>query len=101
MKVRSMTSKNGNNTAPNQFIITEKGRGALGNFRTRETFQSYDSIIAVKTVWDDDVRIELDEVYWDYSRTTGTYRNMFLGETTAETRNKITDGSYKLKNLNK
>ena len=35
----------------NQFIIEEEGRGALGNFIKRTTFQSYDSIIAVKTVW--------------------------------------------------
>lgn len=39
-------------------------------------FQSYDSIIC---------KIEngqtfLDERFWDYSKTTGKYRNIFLGE---------------------
>ena len=34
---------------PNQFLIKEEGRGALGNFIRRETFQSYDSIIDDRT----------------------------------------------------
>ena len=50
MKVSNMQSSNGHKVA-NQFIITEEGRGALGNFETRETFQSYESVIAVRTVW--------------------------------------------------
>jgi len=31
---------------------------------------------------------------WDYSRTTGKYRNEFLGEGIAETRKKIADCTY-------
>ena len=45
-------------------------------------------------------RVFLDEYYWDYSRTTGKYRNQFLGEYIDETRSKIKSGEYKLKNLN-
>jgi len=85
----------------NQFIMEEEGHGALGNFIKRTTFQSYDSIIAIKTVWEDETRIELDETYWDYSVTTGKYRNQFLGEDRKTTEKKIKSGEYKLENLNK
>lgn len=89
MKVSNFTSNNGNKIA-NQFLIKEKDK---------ETFQSYDSIIAVKNYKTQ--KTYLDEYYWDYSATTGKYRNMFLGEGIAETRKKIKSGEYKLKNLNK
>jgi hypothetical protein len=87
VKVENMTSGRGN-TIPNQFIIkTHEGH----------YFQSYASVIAFipnvgKTV--------LDESYWDYSRTTGKYRNMFLGEGKDETQRKIDSGEYILGNLN-
>lgn len=100
MKIENMISANGNPVV-NQFIITEEGRGALGNFIKRETFQSYNSIIAVVTTWPDEERVELDERFWNYSKTTGKYRNMFLGETKTETQKKIDQGIYKLTNLNK
>lgn len=101
MKVRNMRSSRSNNDIPNQFIITEEGRGALGNFRMKETFQSYTSIIATITYWNGELRkVELDEKYWNYSRTTNKYRNEFLGETTKETEAKIKSGEYKLANLN-
>lgn len=99
MKVKNMTNSSGQ-AIPNQFIIEDEGRGALGNFIKRETFQSYDSTIAVKTVWEDETRIELDENNWDYSVTTGEYRNQFLGENKAETQKKIDSGEYTLTNLN-
>lgn len=84
----------------NQFLITEEGRGALGNFIKRETFQSYDSVIAVRTVWEDKTTIELDDSKWNYSRTTGKYRNLFLGEDKKETEKKIKSGEYLLTSLN-
>ena len=59
MKVANIINKN-NRAVLNQFIITEEGRGANGNFIRRETFQSYDSIIAVRTVWPDRTDIVLD-----------------------------------------
>ena len=85
---------------PNQFVITEEGRGALGNFIIRHTFQSYDSIIAIITKWQDRTKIEIDAGKWDYSKTTCKYRNLFLGETKKETKKKIKSGEYLLSNLN-
>ena len=43
----------------------------------------------------------LDLYDWDYSRTTGKYRNEFLREYIADTRKKIESGEYKLENLNR
>ena len=59
-------------------------------------FQSYNSTIC---------KIEngqtfLDERFWDYSKTTGKYRNIFLGEDKKETTKKINSGEYKFTNLN-
>ena len=88
MKVENMTSNNGNNI-PNQFVIVNNGR---------TYFQSYNSIIACKNT---SGKIELDEYYWDYSKTTGKYRNIFLGENKSETQKKIDSGVYILTNLNK
>ncbi|MFA5300803.1 MAG: hypothetical protein WC389_21645 [Lutibacter sp.] len=99
MKIQNMTSPNGNKVA-NQFIIYEEGHGANGNFIRRETFQSYSSVIAIKTVWNDRTDIVLDKDTWDYSVTTGKYRNQFLNEDKKTTEKKIKSGEYKLKNLN-
>jgi len=86
MKVRNMDG----NTGPvaNQFIID----GDDGS----ETFQSYSSVVAVRARGGS---ITLDESTWDYSMTTGRYRNQFLGEKKAETEKKIKSGEYKLANL--
>jgi len=43
--------------------------------------------------------VVLDE-NWDYSRTTGRYRNKFLGETVKKTREKIASGEYVIEDLN-
>ena len=87
MKVYNMESPNGNKVA-NQFeIYTDEGK----------YFQSYRSIIAFK---DNKGQVFLDDYYWDYSRTTGKYRNIFLNEGIVETRKKIKSGEYKLKELN-
>lgn len=87
IKVHNMTSPNGN-LVPNQFTIrTDDG----------QYFQSYNSIIVFI---DNDYNVFLDEYYWDYSRTTGIYRNQFLGEDIKTTREKIKSGKYKLTNLN-
>lgn len=99
MRVQNMTNRNGRQVL-NQFILFEEARGANGNFIKRETFQSYNSVIAIKTTWSDSVKIEIDSLRWDYSRTTGKYRNQFLGETKKETQRKIDSGEYKLVNLN-
>jgi len=87
-QVLSMTSSRGN-AVPNQHVIL----AADGS----RTFQSYGSIIAVISAAG---AVTLDAYYWDYSQTTGKYRNKFLGETKAETQRKIDGGTYKLENLN-
>lgn len=93
IKVQNMTSGKGNDI-PNQFIIRDNGN---------VYFQSYNSIIAripKNYPYLNTEKIQLDECYWDYSRTTGKYRNIFLGETKAETEKKIKSGEYVLANLN-
>lgn len=86
-KVRNMTSSSGNDIA-NQFII---------NTNDATIFQSYSSIIAIKTGG----QTILDSYYWDYSTTTGKYRNIFLGMNKKETEQLIKSGSIKLADLNK
>jgi hypothetical protein len=84
--VSNMTSHNGNDI-PNQFEIqTDKGL----------VFQSYSSVIAAKVGG----KVYLDADKWDYSVTTGKYRNQFLRETKKETENKIKTGQYILTELN-
>lgn len=84
--VSNMDSPSGS-PVPNQFIIyTPEGT----------YFQSYSSVIVFKS----SKGIVLDECKWDYSTTTGKYRNMFLGEDITETRKKIKSGEYLLADLN-
>lgn len=86
-RVENMISSKGN-TVANQFLIyTEKG----------VYFQSYDSIIAFKPYTG---KVQLDKEFWDYSSTTGTYRNMFLHEDKKTTERKINNNTYELVNLN-
>jgi len=82
--VENMISPNGN-YIPNQFILF---------FENGKVFKSYNSIIAI---WfhNGDVILGKD---WNYSNTTGKYRNIFLGETKADTLIKIKDGIYKVDN---
>jgi hypothetical protein len=99
MKVSNMTSSKGNKIA-NQFIIEDEGHGSNGNFISKQVFQSYNSIIVEKIVWDDRTDITLDKNKWDYSKTTGKYRNIFLNETRKQTEAKIKSGIYTIENLN-
>ena len=87
MKVKNITNNAGRDI-PNQFIL-ENEKGTY--------FQSYKSIIIF---WPYTGKIQLDEYYWDYSKTTGRYRNQFLGETKKETEKKIKSGENILTNLN-
>ena len=89
MKVRNVINSNYNAVA-NQFIIEDKHV---------TYFQSYDSIIVKRN--HKTGKTYLDRDTWDYSTTTGKYRNDFLRENIAETRKKIKSGEYKLINLNK
>jgi len=87
MKCSQMISNKGNAIA-NQFLIYANN----GVY-----FQSYKSIIALKQ---NDGTIVLSEKYWDYSKTTSKYRNIFLGETSDQTKYQIKIGNYKLQKLN-
>jgi hypothetical protein len=58
-------------------------------------------MIVKKDYEGDQVKIYLDQKYWNYSNTTGKYRNIFLGETIKDTRAKIKSGEYILTDLNK
>jgi len=100
-KVENMTSPRSGAPVANQFVIKYSGGGALGNFKAVHVFQSYDSIIAEVTYWEDRTDVVLDTAYWNYSTTTSKYRNLFLGDTTAETKAKIKSGEYKVADLNK
>ena len=80
----------GGATAASQFLISDS---------RFDIFQSYESIIAKRCKRTG--AITLDSFYWDYSVTTGRYRNEFLGEGIAETRARIDSKEYSLKNLNK
>ena len=68
MRVSSMTSPRTGREVANQFLI-EDG--------SRIVFQSYDSMIAEIDYSTNTIKIGAD---WDYSRTTGKYRNAFLAE---------------------
>jgi hypothetical protein len=92
MKVENFTNSRGNKVK-NQFCIQDNDV---------IYFQSYNSIIAKKDLRHDrkGKYITLDKNYWDYSTTTGRFRNLFLGENIAETRKKIQTGEYELADLN-
>jgi hypothetical protein len=86
-RIENMQSARGNDI-PNQFrIFTDEG----------VFFQSYSTIIAFRPF---SGKIKLDAEKWNYSVTTGKYRNIFLRETKKETERKINNGTYELVNLN-
>ena len=80
MKVTSM--------ANNQYIIEHNGV---------TYFQSYGVIVAKKSKG----KTILDKDYYEYSRTTIKYRNMFLGLLSASVKEAIRDGKITLGKLNK
>ena len=89
MRVQNMTSNRSGREVANQFEIY----GDNGE----KYFQSYNSII-VKIA---NGKTYLDKNKWDYSKTTGKYRNLFLGEDKKTTEAKIKSGEYLLIDLNK
>ena len=80
MTVEQMTTSSGS-PANNQFLIHSE----IGTM-----FKSYDSNIAFRH----NNGIVVLGPNWDYSKTTGKYRNMFLGETKKETQKKLDSGEY-------
>ena len=89
MKMTPIYSERSGRPVANQFELFD----GLGN----RFFQSYRSMIAKIS---NSGKVFLDKNYWDYSTTTGKYRNAFLGENIAETRKKIESGEYILVDLN-
>ena len=90
MRVQNMQGRTGRAVA-NQFeIYADDG----------VYFQSYSTIIAFKP-YGVEYKTQLDKSAWDYSVTTGKYRNQFLHENKAETEAKIKAGEYILTDLNK
>lgn len=87
VNVSNMEGRSGR-AVPNQFII---------KCNTDVYFQSYNSIIAKIDI---NGNVTLDMNKWDYSTTTGKYRNQFLNEGIAETRKNIESGKYTLADLN-
>ena len=87
IKVLNMISNNGNRI-PNQFVISTPE----GSY-----FQSYNSVIAFIN---NEGRVFLDKNKWDYSTTTGKYRNIFLGENKKLTEKRINNNNYILIDLN-
>lgn len=121
VKVKNMTSKNGH-AVPNQFIITtdigqyfqsydvivlfwpnhNRPAGmAVGSHRTQAFYKMSGNRSLRECGLSETPKIYLDENYWNYSNTTGRYRNQFLNETIRETQAKIKSGEYMLVNLNK
>ena len=95
INVSNMVSSSGNHV-PNQFQIY--GRDNNGWFF--KIFQSYSTTIAKVSTYDGKKRVFLDINSWDYSTTTGKYRNIFLNEKKQDTLKKIKSGEYQLINLN-
>ena len=87
--VKNFTSFRSGKAVANQFEITIENGDKI--------FQSYESIIAIKTFCG---KILVDCDRWDYSNTTSRYRKIFLGESTKETKEKIDNGTYLLTDLN-
>lgn len=69
MKVKNMRNNNGN-TIANQFVIMD-----MENGRNTITFQSYDSTIVCIDYHNETITVFPD---YDYSMTTGRYRNKFM-----------------------
>ena len=83
---------NGNNTSPGrggfyQTISSANNQTFVTMPNGDRYFKSYNSWVA-RWIAEVDI-VELDSHTWDYSRTTGKYRNQILGENTAETRKGI------------
>ena len=69
----------------------ETKNAEVDTFENGQILKCYDTIIAIKL--DNDIYLTKA---WDYSTTTGFYRNNFLNETKKETLAKINNKIYKL-----
>tara|TARA_R110000851_G_scaffold118227_1_gene245513 strand:- start:278 stop:586 length:309 start_codon:yes stop_codon:yes gene_type:complete len=87
--VENFKSNRSGNPIANQFVITIENGDKI--------FQSYKSVIAIKTFCG---KVQIDVDRWNYSRTTSRYRSQFLNESTKQTQEKISNGTYLLTDLN-
>lgn len=62
-----------------------------------ESVVSYDKVIVEKR----NEGVVLDIKYWNYSKTTSKYLNIFLDCKTVDIKNRIGNGTYILDDLNK
>ena len=85
----------------NTQMLTSRGNPAkdqriqtiqTSNYGELTQFYSYDTLIAETN---NKGEVVLGS-YWEFSATTGKYRNDFLGEGIAETRKKIDSGEYQM-----
>jgi len=93
LKINQLESPRTGNPVANQYEIeTDK----------YYIFQSYNSIIAKKERGFMG-KVILDPYYWNYSRTTLKYLKQFLGVniSSKEIEQRIKNGTYKTRNLNK
>ena len=91
MNVKNISSTNGNKIAK-QFELIASDNNTI-------YFQSYKSIIVKHDMNLD--QVYLDSKYWNYSKTTSKYINIFLGEKRKDTEKKIKQKIYILTDLNK
>lgn len=83
----NLTTKFGNPAPSTQHTSYMELDGVPG-----EAFTSYGTFVAFRGA---DGSVTLGAA-WNYSGTTSKYRSQFLGETTAETHDKLKRGEYKL-----
>ena len=92
--VEKIKSKQEINTILNNMVTVQNYEGVVNQFLIigddYTLFQSYSSPIAMLTTAGQVYIFR----YWDYSKTTGKYRNLFLNETKKETEAKIKSGEY-------
>jgi hypothetical protein len=88
MKVVNMQNGNGRGV-PNQFVIYGAVIEIEGELVEGTMFQSYESNIAFKPYNSDVIYLGDD---WEYSVTTGKYRNLFLGIDKKELQQRIKSG---------
>ena len=110
MKVKNMTSLKSDRQVANQFIINGEAGIYFQSYKAIIAFKPYDKMKTFYNKYKGKSLIEkglifypeiyLDADTWDYSVTTGKYRNQFLRENKKATERKIKDGTYILTNLN-
>ena len=87
MRISHLFTRRGRNPAVNQVVV---------HVPAGDAFFSYGTFIAFSPARRDLNNPVVLGPDWNYSNTTGRYRNQFLGEGLADTRRKIGSGEYRL-----